>query len=329
MTDRSTSGRRGDICCVIGPRFAITGDTLCDSKSIIELPSIKFAETVLSMAIEPENTGDRKKLEEALDMLCRQDPTFRAVENEELGQTIISGMGELHLEVIQHRLTRDFGLNVKFYKPRVNYRETIGGKADVVGQCNRQIGATQMFARLSVRVSPLEDSSAPALVFDRLPPEALPGSLRQAAMDELRQRAAGGGILAGFPLSGVKLEVYDAEAREEGSDEVAFRIAAGDAFDEGLKQAGPVLLEPVMKVEVTTPEDYMGELVDDLQQRRAIIVGTETRGASTVITAHAPLKELFGYESAVRSLSQGRAGSSMEPLNYQPAPAADAEAFAF
>ncbi len=150
----------GDICCVIGPRFAITGDTLCDTKSIIELPSIDFADSVLSMAIEPENTGDRKKLEEALDMLRRQDPTFHAVENEELGQTIISGMGELHLEVIQHRLTRDFGLNVKFYKPRVNYRETIGGKADVVGQCNRQIGATQMFARLSVRVSPLEDTSA-------------------------------------------------------------------------------------------------------------------------------------------------------------------------
>ncbi|MCL4164150.1 UNVERIFIED_CONTAM: hypothetical protein GTU68_009853, partial [Idotea baltica] len=147
----------GDICCVIGPRFAITGDTICDTKDAIELPSIKFAETVISMAIEPENTGDRKKLEETLEMLRRQDPTFRAVENEEIGQTIISGMGELHLEVIQHRLTRDFGLNVKFYKPRVNYRETIGGSADVVGQCNRQQGATQMFARLSVKVSPLED----------------------------------------------------------------------------------------------------------------------------------------------------------------------------
>ncbi|MEO1616470.1 MAG: elongation factor G [Planctomycetota bacterium] len=318
----------GDICCVIGPRFAITGDTLCESKDQIELPSIKFADTVLSMAIEPENTGDRKKLEETLDMLRRQDPTFRAVDNEELGQTLISGMGELHLEVIQHRLTRDFGLNVKFYKPRVNYRETIGGKADVVGACNRQIGATQMFARLSVRVEPLPDPSAKTLVFDRLPPETpLPGDVRHAAIEELRNRAEGGGLLAGFPLSGVKIEAYDAEVHEEGSDEVAFRIAAGDAFNRALEAAGPVLLEPVMKVEVTTPDDYMGELVGDLQQRRALIAATESRGAMTVITAHAPLKEMFGYSGAVRSLSQGRAGSSMEPLGYQPAPKEDAEAF--
>ncbi|TWU42843.1 elongation factor G [Novipirellula artificiosorum] len=320
----------GDICCLIGPRFAITGDTLCDTKQWIELPSIKFAETVLSMAIEPESTADRKKLEEILEMLKRQDPTFQAVENAELGQTLISGMGELHLEVIQHRLTRDFGLNVKFYKPRVNYRETIGGHADVTGQCNRQIGASHMFARLKVRVAALEDPSAPVLVFDRLPAECpLQGNARAAAIEELRQRAQGGGLIAGFPLSGVKIEAYDAEVHEEGSDEVAFRIAAGDAFDRGLEAAGPVLLEPVMKIEVTTPEDYMGEIVGDLQQRRAIIAATETRGAMTVITAHAPLKELFGYSSAVRSLSQGRAGSSMEPHSYQPAPKADAEAFQY
>ena len=318
----------GDIACVIGPRFAITGDTVCDTKDLIELPSITFAESVISMAIEPESTGDKKKLEETLDMLRRQDPTFHAQENEETGQTLISGMGELHLEVIQHRLTRDFGLNVKFYKPRVNYRETIGGVADVVGQCNRQIGATQMFARLSVKISPLEDSSSPVLVFDRLPPDTpLTNAMRDAAMDELRERAAGGGLLAGFPLSGVRIEAYAAEVAEEGSDEVAFRIAAGDAFDMGLEKAGPVLLEPVMKVEVTTPDDYMGELVGDLQQRRAIIAATEARGAMTVITAHAPLKEMFGYSGAVRSLSQGRAGSSMEPLNYQAAPKADADAF--
>ena len=320
----------GDICCVIGPRFAITGDTVCDTREMIELPSINFADTVISMAIESESTSDKKKLEETLDMLRRQDPTFRAVENEETGQTLISGMGELHLEVIQHRLTRDFGLNVKFYKPRVNYRETVAAQADVVGQCNRQIGSTQMFARLNVTVSPLEDVSAPVLVFDRLPPEVgLPNAIRQAAMDEIRERAAGGGLLAGFPLSGVRIDVTDAEMQEEGSDEVAFRIAAGDAFDRGMEKAGPVLLEPVMKVEVTTPGDYMGELVGDLQQRRAIIAATETRGTMTVIIAHAPLKELFGYSGAVRSLSQGRAAGSMEPLSYQPAPKEDAESFMF
>lgn len=320
----------GDICCVIGPRAAITGDTVCDTREAIELPSIKFAETVISMAIEPESTSDRKKLNETLEMIKRQDPTFRAVENEELGQTLISGMGELHLEVIQHRLTRDFGLNVKFYKPRVNYRETITGTSEVVGQCNRQMGAQQMFARLQVRVSPLENPSDNVIVLDRIPFDSpLLPTLRQAAVEELRQRAAGGGLVAGFPLTGLKIEVLGGEAHEEGSDEVAFRIAAGDAFDKGLEKAGPALLEPVMRVEVTTPDDYMGEIVGDLQQRRAMIAKTENRGMMTTITAHAPLKELFGYSSAVRSLSQGRAGSSMEPHGYQVAPKEDAAAFSY
>jgi elongation factor G len=322
--------RAGDICCVIGPRMAITGDTLCDTRDTIELPSIKFAETVLSMAIEPESTGDRKKLNETLEMIKRQDPTFRAVENEELGQTLISGMGELHLEVIQHRLTRDFGLKVKFYKPRVNYRETILETSEIVGQCNRQMGGQQMFARVKVRVSPLDDPSAAVQVFDRVPPEStLPQSMRQAAVEELRQRAEGGGVLAGFPLAGLKIEMLDGEAQEESSDEVAFRIAAGDAFDKGLEKSKPALLEPVMRVEVTTPDDYMGEIVGDLQQRRAIIAKTENRGMMTVITAHAPLKELFGYSSAIRSLSQGRAGGSMEPAGYQVAPKEDAAAFSY
>lgn len=320
----------GDICCVIGPRVAITGDTVCDTREAIELPSIKFAETVISMAIEPESTSDRKKLNETLEMIKRQDPTFRAVENEELGQTLISGMGELHLEVIQHRLTRDFGLNVKFYKPRVNYRETITGTSEVIGQCNRQMGAQQMFARLQVRVSPLENPSDNVIVLDRIPFDSpLLPTLRQAAVEELRQRAAGGGLVAGFPLTGLKIEVLGGEAHEEGSDEVAFRIAAGDAFDKGLEKAGPALLEPVMRVEVTTPDDYMGEIVGDLQQRRAMIAKTENRGMMTTITAHAPLKELFGYSSAVRSLSQGRAGSSMEPHGYQVAPKEDAAAFSY
>jgi len=322
--------RAGDICCVIGPRLAITGDTLCDTRDAIELPSIKFAETVISMAIEPESTADRKKLNETLEMIKRQDPTFRSVENEELGQTLISGMGELHLEVIQHRLTRDFGLKVKFYKPRVNYRETILESSEIIGQCNRQLGGQQMFARVKVRVSPLDDPSATVQVFDRVSPEStLPQSMRQAAVEELRQRAEGGGVLAGFPLAGLKIEMLDGEAQEESSDEIAFRIAAGDAFDKGLEKSKPALLEPVMRVEVTTPDEYMGEIVGDLQQRRAIIAKTENRGMMTVITAHAPLKELFGYSSAIRSLSQGRAGGSMEPAGYQVAPKEDAAAFSY
>jgi elongation factor G len=320
----------GDIACAIGPRASITGDTLCDTRDIIQLPSIQFAQTVISMAIEPENTAERKKLSEVLEMLKRQDPTFNAVENEESAQTLISGMGELHLDVIKHRLTRDFNLNVKFYKPRVNYRETISSAIDVVGQCNRQIGATQMFARLNVKFEPLEDASGNIVVLDRCFGEgALPDNLKTAALEELRSRGQGGGMIGSFPLTGLRITLLGGETREVGSDEVAFRIAANDAFDQGLEQGGPTLLEPVMKLDITTPDDYVGEIVGDLQQRRAIIESTESRGALTGITAFAPLKELFGYSSAIRSLSQGRAGCSMEPHGFQPAPAADVESFSF
>ncbi|MCY2974862.1 MAG: elongation factor G [Planctomycetota bacterium] len=318
----------GDIACAIGPRDAITGDTICDTRDMIELPSIQFAQAVISMAIEPENATERKKLSEVLEMLKRQDPTFRARENEESGQTLISGMGELHLDVIKNRLVRDFNLSVKFYKPRVSYRETIGNATTVHGQCNRMVGASQMFARLDVRFEPLEDPSAEAIVLDRSPPDKiLPENLRQAALEELRNRAAGGGVIGSFPLTGIKISLLSSEIAEVGSDEVAFRIAANDAFDLGLQAGTPTLLEPIMKMEITTPDDYMGEIVGDLQQRRAIIERTENRGAGTLIVALAPLKELFGYSSAIRSLSQGRASCSMEPSGYQAAPAQDADAF--
>ena len=319
----------GDIACAIGPRDSITGDTLCDTREMIELPSIQFAQSVISMAIEPENTTERKKLAEVLDMLKRQDPTFHASENSESGQTLISGMGELHLEVIKNRLVRDFKLAVKFYKPRVSYRETINRMAEVVGECNRQVGTNQLFARLQVRFEPLEDRSAKVIVLDRTPVEKmLPENLRQVALEELRNRAEGGGLIGSFPLTGIRISILGAEVAETGSDEVAFRIAANDAFDEGLKQGTPTLLEPVMKMDITTPPDYLGEVVGDLQQRRGLIERTESRGAVTSVWALAPLKELFGYSSAIRSLSQGRAGCSMEPSGYQVAPDEDAEAFA-
>jgi elongation factor G len=319
----------GDIACAIGPRDSITGDTLCDTRDMIELPSIQFAQSVISMAIEPENTTERKKLAEVLDMLKRQDPTFHASENSESGQTLISGMGELHLEVIKNRLVRDYKLAVKFYKPRVSYRETINGTAEVTGECNRQVGANQLFARLRVRFEPLEDRSANVIVLDRTPVEKmLPETLRQVALEELRNRAEGGGLIGSFPLTGIRISILGAELAETGSDEVAFRIAANDAFDEGLKQGIPTLLEPVMKMDITTPPDYLGEIVGDLQQRRGLIERTESRGAVTSVWALAPLKELFGYSSAIRSLSQGRAGCSMEPSGYQVAPDEDAEAFA-
>jgi len=320
----------GDIACAIGPRLSITGDTLCDTRAIIELPSIQFAQTVLSMAIEPENTTERKKLSEVLDMLKRQDPTFDAKENEESGQTLIFGMGELHLDVIKHRLTRDFNLNVKFYKPRVNYRETIADTATVIGQCNRQMGAVQMFARVKVLFEPLQDRSADVIVLDQFFGEgALPDELKTAALEELRGRAQGGGVIGSFPLTGMRISLIGGEMREVGSDEVAFRIAANDAFEQGLQASSPTLLEPVMRLDIVTPDDYLGEIVGDLQQRRANIESTESRGAMTGVIAYAPLKELFGYSSAIRSLSQGRAGCSMEPHGYQPAPEQDAQGFGF
>ena len=308
----------GDIVGIIGPRNSVTGDTLCDTRQPILLEEIRFPETVISMAIEPETATDRKKLSDVLEMLKRQDPTFQAVENEETGQTLISGMGELHLEVIRHRLMRDFNLKAKVHKPRVNYRETVQKKVEVCGQCNRQLGGQQLFARLDLRIEPHKGSEV--VLQNRCPPDCIPRPSLEAALEELESRGQGGGTIGGFPLMQIKITVLGGEIHDEGSNEVAFRIAAGDAFEKGLREAGVVLLEPLMKLDITTPEDYVGEFTSDLQQRRANIARTENRGKMTVIEAHAPLAELVGYSSAMRSLSQGRAGCSMEPLAFAAAP---------
>ena len=285
----------GDIVGLIGPRNSITGDTLCDSKHPVLLESIVFPETVISMAIEPESMGERKKLADVLEMLKKQDPTFRAKESEETGQTIISGMGELHLEVIKHRLLRDFNLNVKFHNPRVSYRESIARAAEVTGECHRQIGGQQLFARLMLSIEPLPAGSAGVVVTSRIPPDVLPPEYLEAALEELNHRAEGGGLVGGFPLIRLKVTVLSGESSAEHSNEIAFRIAAGDAFEKGLREAGPVLLEPIMRLDITTPADYVGEFVGDLQQRRAIIAKTTQRGTITLIQAHVPLMELFGY----------------------------------
>lgn len=317
----------GDIVGLIGPRHSITGDTLCETKAPILLETIAFPETVISMAIEPETIADRKKLSETLEMMKRQDPTFHALESEDTGQTIISGMGELHLEVIQHRLERDFNLKVKVHKPRVSYRETVAEKVEIVGECNRTLGGQALFGRVKIRVERNEKNTA-VTVMNLCTNEAIPRPLIDAALDELKGRGEGGGIIGGFPLSQLRITLLDAEVAETGSDEVAFRIAASDAFDKALTKAGPVLLEPVMRLSITTPDEHMGDVVGDIQQRRGLIAKTEQRGDMTMIEAHAPLAELFGYSSAIRSVSQGRAGHSMEPLEYAPAPPAIAQSFA-
>jgi elongation factor G len=307
----------GDIVGVIGLRHSITGDTLCDPKEPILLESIQFPETVISMAIEPESTAERKKLSDTLDMLKRQDPTLD-VHSGETGQTLIRGMGELHLEVVKNRLLRDFHLNVKFHKPQVSYRESVARAVEVEGECTRIISGQQLFAKVRVRVEPFE-GKVPVAITTTVPPDTLPPQFLSVILDELRACGEGGGRIAGFPLMKLKITVLSGEANEQ-SDDRAFRIAANDAFDHALNEGGKVLLEPIMKLDILTPEDYLGDFVGDLQQRRAVIVKTENRGRMTAIEANAPLRELFGYSSAMRSLSQGRAGCSMEPLKYEPAP---------
>lgn len=310
----------GDIVGIIGLRHATTGDTLCDTRSPILLESIQFPETVVSMAIEPESATERDKLAGVLEMLRRQDPTLK-VGGGETGQTLINGMGELHLEVIKHRLLRDFKLKVKFHKPQVSYRETIQAAVEVTGECHRQVAGQQLFAKLTVRAEPFDAGSRPVTVINQCPADSLPEGLLNAAIEELNSCGEGGGRIAGFPLTKLRVTVLGGEAHEDASsNDTAFRIAANDAFEKGLLQGGPVLLEPIMKLDILTPEEYLGDFVGDLQQRRAIIARTDNRGQFTAIEAHAPLKELFGYAGAMRGLSQGRAGCSIEPLHYAPAP---------
>jgi elongation factor G len=310
--------RAGDIVGVIGLRDSITGDTLCDTREPIVLASIEFPETVISMAIEPESTDDRKKLSETLGMLRKQDPTFRAEENPETGQTLISGMGELHLEVFQHRLLRDYKLNVKVHKPRVSYRETIARAAEAIGECSRMIQGTHHAAKVRIRVEPFEKGLGPVTVTNTLD-HGLPSETLNSVLEELENAGQGGGLL-GFPLMRLKATVLGGEVAETGPSEIAFRTATNQAFDQALRAAGPVLLEPIMRLEISTPDEHVGDLVGDLQQRRAIIHSTESRGTATVLHAEAPLANLFGYSSAMRSLSQGRASCSMEPSTYAPAP---------
>jgi elongation factor G len=317
--------RAGDIVGIIGLRESVTGDTICDAKAPILFESIQFPEPVISMSIEPENATERRKLEEALVMLRRQDPTL-TVATDDSGQTILRGMGELHLEVVKNRLLRDFKVDVKFRTPQVSYRETVAGKAEVEGRCDRMVSGQSLFARVKIRMEPQPLEGRPAIVLNQADLTEFPGEFAAVVIEALTDCGQGGGHRSGSPLMNIKVTILEMECREESTD-VAFRIAAAMAFDSGLEACGPVLMEPIMRLQVTTPEEFLGDFVGDLQQRRAMIERTETRGDMATIEARAPLKELFGYSSAMRSLSQGRATHSMEPLEYAPAPPEDMERF--
>ena len=312
----------GDIVGVVGLKDSVTGDTLCDASHPILLERIEFPETVISMSIEPVNSADKGKLADTLASLAKEDPTFLYKVNEETGQTLISGMGELHLEILKNRMLRDYKLKAHVGRPRVSYRETIKTAVKrIQGTCIRQTGGTGLYAKVTIDLEPqVQPKGAPTMVFVNklkggvIPPEFLP-----AIEASLREEAKSGGR-TGFPLVDLKVTLTDGDFHDVDSNELAYRFAASDALRKAVHEAGAVLLEPIMKLEVVTPEDYLGNITADLSSRRALIEKTYNRGKVMVIEARAPLEKMFGYSTAVRSLSQGRASYSMEPLEYAAAP---------
>ena len=316
----------GDIIGIIGPRQSVTGDTLCDAQAPIVLESIEFPETVISMAIEPETSLERKKLSETLEMMKRQDPTFRAIESEDTGQTLISGMGELHLEVIRHRLKREFNLHCRVHKPRVSYKETLKKAVRGKGESNRQVAGQTLEATVTLAAEPTGQQSGITVEQGWFPESEQLADIARIMTESVRESAERGG-LKGCPLWGVRISVLETTVPEPLPTDVAIRIAAADSIERMLTAAGTVLLEPVMRVEVSVPEEHLGDVINDLQQRRTIITATEIRSGMNILTVEAPLAGMFGYSAAVRSVSQGRASFTMAPLKYGPAPAETAESF--
>jgi elongation factor G len=307
----------GDIVAVVGMKEAITGDTICDITHPILLEPIQFAQGVVSQSIEPESSADKQKLTDALNSLRREDPTFDWKVDPETGQTLMTGMGVLHLEVKQHRMERDFRLKVRVSRPRVSYRETLRSTRTVVGECVRQTGTAGLFAKLTVAFEP-QGGPEPITVQVRLPETIeLPPLFVMAAEHGVRGALQSGEL--GFPVMGVKATIIGAELDPQVSNDVAFQAAGADAVHKALRD-NIVLLEPVMKLEVTVPEDYLGPVTADLNARRADITEILIRGKLRVIEALVSLAQMFDYADKVRSLSQGRASSTMEPHSYRPAP---------
>jgi elongation factor G len=311
--------RAGDIAAAIGLKDVTTGDTLCDPDHIITLERMEFPEPVISVAVEPKTKADQEKMGVALSKLAAEDPSFRVHTDEETGQTIISGMGELHLEIIVDRMKREFKVEANVGKPQVAYRETLRGSTEVEGKFVRQSGGRGQFGHCWLKLEPQEEGKGyefvNAVVGGVIPKEYIP------AIDKGIQEQMKNGILAGYQVIDVKVTVFDGSYHDVDSNEMAFKVAASMGFKKGALQAKPVLLEPIMKVEVVTPEDFMGDIVGDLNRRRGIINGMEDApGGIKIVDAQVPLSEMFGYATSMRSLTQGRASYSMEPLRYMEAP---------
>ena len=309
----------GDIAAAVGLKDTTTGDTLCDENKPIVLESMTFPEPVIDLAIEPLTRADQDKLGTALMKLAEEDPTFRVKTDHETGQTIISGMGELHLEIIVDRLKREFKVEANVGKPQVAYRETITGSAEVEGKYIKQTGGRGQYGHVWIRVKPNEPGKGyqfiNSIVGGVIPKEYIP------AVDKGIQEAMQTGVLAGYPVVDISVELFDGSYHEVDSSEMAFKIAASMAFKDACKKANPVLLEPIMDVEVVTPEDYMGDVVGDLNRRRGRILSMDQRGNARVIKAEVPLAEMFGYATDLRSFTQGRASYTMKFKHYEQVPA--------
>ena len=309
----------GDIAAAVGLKDTTTGDTLCDPAHPIILESMEFPEPVISVAIEPKTKAAQEKMGVALQRLSEEDPTFRVRTDEETGQTIISGMGELHLEIIVDRLLREFKVEATVGAPQVAYRETIRQSVDIENKYAKQSGGRGQYGHVKIRMIPQEPGAGYEFV-NNIVGGAIPKEYI-GPVDTGIQGAMEAGILAGYPVVDVKVELYDGSYHEVDSSEMAFKVAASMAFKEGMKKANPVLLEPVFKVEVVTPEDYMGDVMGDLNSRRGRIEGMEARqGGAQAINAMVPLSEMFGYSTDLRSATQGRATYTMIFDHYEEVP---------
>ncbi|MCF1184401.1 elongation factor G [Marichromatium gracile] len=316
--------RAGDIAAAVGLKDVTTGDTLCDLDQVITLERMEFPDPVISVAVEPKTKTDQEKMGLALQKLAQEDPSFRVHTDEESGQTIISGMGELHLEIIVDRMRREFKVEANVGAPQVSYRETIRATVEQETKFARQSGGRGQFGHVHIRIEPQEAGAGyefvNAIVGGVVPKEYIP------SVDKGIQEAMKNGIIAGFPMVDVKVTLYDGSYHEVDSSEMAFKIAGSMAIKEGAAKAKPVLLEPIMKVEVVTPEENMGDVMGDLNSRRGMIQGMEDAPSGKVIRAEVPLSEMFGYATDLRSATQGRATYSMEFSKYNEVPASIAEA---
>ncbi|MCH5185189.1 MAG: elongation factor G [Oscillospiraceae bacterium] len=308
----------GDIAAAVGLKNTTTGDTLCDEKHPIILESMEFPEPVIRVAIEPKTKAGQEKMSIALSKLAEEDPTFKTYTDEETGQTIIAGMGELHLEIIVDRLLREFKVEANVGTPQVSYREAIRKSVDIEHKYARQSGGKGQYGHVLLKLEPLEEGKGyefvNAVVGGAIPKEYIP------AVDAGIQGAMQSGVLAGYNVVDVKATLYDGSYHEVDSSEMAFKIAASMAFKEGMKKADPVIKEPIMLVNVTVPEEYMGDVMGDLNSRRGLIQGMEARTGAQQITAMVPLSEMFGYATELRSRTQGRGQYAMEPSHYSEVP---------